>query len=80
MPLYCGIDLHSTNCYLAVLDELDLPQFGGRFRAWVRKSSSGGCWGAEPPSTKVLRKRVAGHDLASCYAACDRRSNSTGLR
>jgi hypothetical protein len=30
MSLYCGIDLHSTNCYLAVLDEQLRPVLGRR--------------------------------------------------
>lgn len=45
---------------------LDLPRFSGQFRCWVFASSFRGAWGAEPPSTKVLRKRVAGRDLAAC--------------
>ena len=30
MSLYCGIDLHSNNCYLAVLDEQLQPVLGRR--------------------------------------------------
>jgi len=45
---------------------MDLPRFSGQFRIRVLASPLRGAWGAEPPSTKVLRKRVAGLDLASC--------------
>jgi transposase len=30
MSLYCGIDLHPTNCYLALLDEQLRPVLGRR--------------------------------------------------
>jgi transposase len=32
MPLYCGIDLHSTNSYVAVIDETFRPQLQQRVR------------------------------------------------
>ena len=41
MELYCGIDLHSTNSYVAVSDESDQPVLEKRFANDLRSILSG---------------------------------------
>jgi hypothetical protein len=47
---------------------LSLPRSGGQLMGWVVRVFWG-VWGASPPSSKVLRKRVARPPLTCIYAA-----------